>query len=228
VSKSCCPDAGSTGAGQLSGRPARRISPVTVIAGLVWLGVAVAATILMAAFSAAPNRAGSPPALWPETSQVTHDPARPTLVMFVHPRCPCSRASIGELAILMAHCQGRVSAHVLFLNPKEEAADWVHSDTWREAAAIPGVAVYADKDGQDAQRFQVETSGDTVLYDANGHLIFHGGITMARGHSGDNPGRSELQALLLGEGSLQPANTPVFGCALFNPQTSGNKTCPRP
>ena len=208
-------------------RAARRNSPVTVIAGIVWLGAAVAVTILMAAVAAAPNRAGSPPAIWPGGSQIMHDANRATLVMFVHPRCPCSKASIGELALLMAHCQGRVSANVLFLKPTDATADWMQTDTWRMAAAIPGVTVQYDERGQDAQRFRVATSGDTVLYDAKGRLIFHGGITISRGHSGDNPGRAALQALLLGKPSPQ-AETPVFGCALFNPQSTECAACPPP
>src|SRR4051812_45988136 len=54
---------------------------------------------------------------WPEGSQLRRDAGRPQLLMFVHPRCPCSRASLGELAQLMGDCQGLVTAHVLFFTP---------------------------------------------------------------------------------------------------------------
>jgi hypothetical protein len=132
----------------------------------------------------------------------------------MHPHCPCSRASIGELALLMAHCQGRVDAQVLFLQPAEMSSDWVLTDLWREAARIPGVTVSRDEAGREARLFGAETSGDTALYDGQGRLMFHGGITIARGHSGDNPGRDALEALLLGT-PTQQTNTPVFGCSLF-------------
>jgi hypothetical protein len=56
-------------------------------------------------------------------------------------------------------------------------------------------------------------------------LLFSGGITAARGHAGDNAGRSELVSLLNG-GPVAPAATlnrggsardatSVFGCPLF-------------
>ena len=179
-----------------------------------WLVMAVFGTVLMVRYADQPGAAGKPPSQWPVASRMEREPGRPTLVMFVHPQCPCSKASVGELALLMAHCEGRVSARVLFLQPANEPAGWVQSDTWREASAIPGVTVGSDPAGREAQLFQAATSGDTVLYDAAGRLVFHGGITISRGHAGDNPGRAAVQALLLGQ-TTRPAETPVFGCSLF-------------
>jgi hypothetical protein len=150
-----------------------------------------------------------------------HDLKLPTLVMFLHPHCPCSRASIGELAVLMAHCQGRVVVHLLFLQPAEIDSNWVLTDTWKSAGQIPGVTVHRDDAGREARLFGAETSGETGLYDAKGRLIFHGGITISRGHSGDNAGRDTLEALLMGY-PTQPADTPVFGCSLFECRLAGN------
>src|SRR2546423_5789196 len=191
----------------------------TIIAALIWLGVTVTATLLMVAYANAPGQSGSPPKDWPKSSQVPRDDDRPTLVMFVHPHCPCSRASISELALLMTYCQEQINAHVFFLKPAKMAQDWALTDSWREAAAIPYVTVHCDEAGREAQLFRAETSGDTVLYDAKGNLLFHGGITISRGHSGDNPGRSLLQTLVLDQAAQQTQNpvlhTPVFGCSLF-------------
>ena len=53
-----------------------------------------------------------------------------------------------------------------------------------------------DDDGAEARRFGAETSGQTLLYDEHGALLFSGGITGARGHAGDNAGRASLVALL--------------------------------
>src|SRR5947209_1990485 len=53
------------------------------------------------------------PVQWPVPSNLSHDAMLPTLVMAVHPKCPCSRASIGELARLMAQCDGKLAATVL-------------------------------------------------------------------------------------------------------------------
>ena len=140
---------------------------------------------------------------------------RATLVMFAHPQCGCSRASVGELAIIMAH--ENVNASVFFYRPPTESPEWAKTDLWQAAAAIPGVHVFEDPGGHVAQSFGVFTSGQTLLYDSGGHLRFKGGITAFRGHSGDNAGRSAITALLQG-GALPatglPVTTPVFGCSL--------------
>jgi hypothetical protein len=185
-----------------------------VTVGVVWLGAILTGTFVMLAYANSPDSAGSPPGNWPEASQVRRDPKLPTLVMFLHPHCPCSRATVGELALLMAHCQERVNAQILFLQPKEMPSNWAFTDLWREAARIPGVTVHRDEEGREAHLFHVETSGDSVLYDSSGALVFHGGITIARGHSGDNPGRDVMEALLSGK-PVSSTNTPVFGCSLF-------------
>ena len=40
------------------------------------------------------------------------------------------------------------------------------------------------------------TSGQTLLYDTKGHLVFSGGITGGRGHEGDNTGRESIEKYL--------------------------------
>jgi hypothetical protein len=70
-----------------------------------------------------------------------------------------------------------------------------------------------DEDATQAAVFGVAVSGQTLLYDAAGRLIFSGGITDARGHSGDNAGRGALVSLLNGRASTV-TRTPVFGCLL--------------
>jgi hypothetical protein len=154
------------------------------------------------------------PLTWPEASRLERDRSQPVLVMFIHPHCSCSRASLGELERLIAECQGRFRAHLLFIQPDGTPAGWADTDLWRRAAAIPGANVSLDAAGAEARRFGSETSGHVVLYAPDGRLLFHGGITIARGHEGDSPGRAALRSLLRGEDTT-PALVPVFGCALF-------------
>ena len=73
--------------------------------------------------------------------------------------------------------------------------------------------VLPDENGVDATVFDAATSGQTLLYDADGRLIFSGGMTGARGHSGDNAGRTALTALLT-DGRSATSQTSVFGCLL--------------
>ena len=71
-----------------------------------------------------------------------------------------------------------------------------------------------DRDGPVARAFGASTSGQTLLYDAAARLVFNGGITAARGHSGSNDGRDALVALL-NAAVPRRRTTPVFGCSLL-------------
>ena len=163
------------------------------------------------------------PESWPSGTLISRNPNQFTLLMFVHPHCPCTRASLEELALLMTHCRENLTAQVLFLWPGKFSEDWVKSDLWKSASRIPGVKIVLDDEGEDAKRFGTMTSGQVLLYDKNGRLLFNGGITESRGHSGDNPGRSAIESLVL-KGSVGKRQTPVFGCSLMNQK---NKVCPR-
>jgi hypothetical protein len=172
------------------------------------------------------NTAGmsaEPPVMWPADSRVQRVPERATLVMLAHPHCPCTRASIGELASLMAHAQGRVTGYVFFLKPAGFSEDWEKTDLWQSAASIPGVSAVIDDGGTEARRFGAATSGQTILYDARGRLLFSGGITGSRGHAGDNAGRSAIVSLI-NDHAAEDSETKVFGCPLFDP----NSECQRP
>ena len=149
--------------------------------------------------------------------------------MFAHPRCPCTRAGVGELDQLMTQCNGRVRAHVIFYKPHGAPDEWAHTDLWKSAAAIPGVEVQCDEDGAEAALFGATTSGFVVLYDSLGQLRFNGGITSERGHSGDNEGLSSIVAILNGQ-TPRLTTMPVFGCSFFRPGSislKGAATCTR-
>jgi hypothetical protein len=152
---------------------------------------------------------------WPSVTQVALDPKRDTLVMFGHPKCPCTRATVGELNRLMAQGNGRVVAHVFFLQPAGFSDDWVRSGLWHDAAAIPGVTVQADPQGLIGQKFGAETSGYVLLYNPAGQLLFSGGITSGRGHAGDNAGEDAIIALVNGQNS-GVTHTLVYGCSLLS------------
>jgi hypothetical protein len=118
----------------------------------------------------------------------------------------------------MNDCNGKVKATVLMLHPAEAADKWEQTDLWRSAAVIPGVSVNADEEGRESQHFGAATSGQALLYAVDGRLLFAGGITESRGHSGDNAGRSAVCKLVhrSDPGVRRPLNTPVYGCPLFD------------
>jgi hypothetical protein len=159
-----------------------------------------------------PGPVGALSGAWPGV-QIERATDGPTLVMLAHPHCPCTAASIGELAQIMARLEGRVKAYVIFVRPKGARSDWEDTDLRRSAEAIPGVQVIFDADGVEAHRFGAETSGHTELFGADGRLLFSGGITASRGHAGDNAGENAIVALLNKQTPVR-TQTRVFGCAL--------------
>ena len=144
------------------------------------------------------------------------DPSRANLVMAVHPHCPCTRASIEMLARIMTRCRGLVTAHVAFCKPAGFPRDWEQTDLWRSAAAIPDIEVFCDEEGLEGRRFGAATSGHVLLFSPGGELLFSGGITVSRGHEGDNAGRDAVIAFLT-VGKADRAQCPVFGCPLQAP-----------
>ncbi|MEW4571180.1 RedB protein [Tautonia sp. JC769] len=186
--------------------------------GLAWLASVGWGFFLLEDHRATPGAIGSPPDRWPSQSAIAPEPGVPNLVVLAHPQCPCTRASIAELARLMARCPGKLAAHVVFIQPEglEQAAG--QSDIWRSAEAIPGVRVVADPEGLETARFGAATSGLALLFDEHGTLRYRGGITGSRGHEGANPGRDAVVDLAR-SGRSDRDRMPVFGCPLFNPPT---------
>jgi hypothetical protein len=170
---------------------------------------------VLVSFENSPGVAESPAIWWPSDSRIVRAENRATLVMLAHPHCPCTGASLRELELLMARLSGRLLAHVLFVEPAGAPADWEKSDLWDQAAAIRDVHVAWDIGGVEASRFRASTSGHVVVYSAQGKLLFNGGITPSRGHSGDNAGRSAIVAALTGV-PAGPARGFVFGCSLVD------------
>jgi hypothetical protein len=184
--------------------------------GCLWMGSIVVGMAVLMDYSSQPGIAAAAPTAWPADTRLTRDPDRPTLVMLAHPRCDCSKASVSELAELLARARHRPRVYVVFVKPGGAAAEWEQTSLWKSAAAIPGVTVLRDDLGVEARRFHVQTSGQVLLYDAHGALIYAGGTTAARGKTGDNFGRAAILAAL-DEGHPHSPSSPVYGCSLFGP-----------
>ncbi|HEY3915543.1 MAG TPA: hypothetical protein VGN61_13730 [Verrucomicrobiae bacterium] len=157
---------------------------------------------------------GQSPSQWPSNTFITLDSQHDTLIMFAHPQCSCTRASIEELNRILAQYHDRLTAEVWFFKPKD-LTGWNGTALEHDAAAIPGVVVKDDIDGQQARLFGAETSGFVLLYDRQGKLLFKGGITGSRGHAGDNSGENSIVALVSGQ-CPPVTETPVYGCSLHS------------
>lgn len=206
-------------------QPTKRILTTSLFA-IGWIAAVAFGLRILFQYENTPGRVGTLLGAWPE-SRVIPAADRPTLVMLAHPRCPCTAASVGELAQIMARLQGKVAAYVLFITPKDAGVAWCDTSLRHSAEAIPGVTVVFDIDGAEARRFGAETSGHTLLFASDGTLLFSGGITGSRGHAGDNAGESAIVSLV---NNQEPARTRtlVFGCALTNrAETGSNALCLR-
>jgi hypothetical protein len=190
-----------------------------IFVGVLWIGVSCGGLAMLAEYANSPGPAPRAPQEWPIDAGIDLSKQGDTLILFAHPRCPCTRASIGELAKIVSRFQGIVTTWVVFFKPSESDESWDQTDLRSSAAAIPGVHVISDQGGVVARRFHATTSGETVLYNDRGELLFCGGITLARGHAGDNAGRSAIEACL--RGNLPDVRqTPVFGCLIADSSDS--------
>jgi hypothetical protein len=180
----------------------------------VWLCVVVAGLGLLFAHSVAPGSTAEAPEEWPDDSVLSLDAERHTLVFVAHPQCVCTRASVAELARLVARLDGKLRTQVLFVRPDGTREEWERSDLWLSANAITNVDVVADPDGREAERFGARTSGQAYLFAPTGALLFAGGITASRGHEGPSLGRDRI-VTLVEHGAADGDASDVFGCALF-------------
>jgi hypothetical protein len=170
------------------------------------------------AYENRPGESAKSPGRWPADTRLARSTDEPTLIFLAHPQCTCTRASLAELAEVLGRVRTPPRTYVLFLKPSQFIDGWEKTDLWRTASSLPNVTIVRDDDGREAEHFGAVTSGQTLLYDASGTLIFSGGITGARGHAGDNAGRAALIALLDHKEPSRRA-TSVFGCALFARRT---------
>ncbi len=192
---------------------------ILIFAGVVWLAACLGGSTVLLHYASTSGEAGEAPLYWPEASGLHPYTDSATLVLSVHPHCPCTRASVVELNDLMLALSGKLKAYVLVIKPKEFPEGWEKTDILSSANRIPGVKVLVDLDGVEAAKFGAKTSGQAILFDRAGRLIFNGGITEGRGHIGDNAGLQRILSLVK-TGKADKNDSLVFGCPL------NAKSCP--
>ncbi len=118
-----------------------------LLVATVWFGSAATGLWVLWTYENQPGASAHALAQWPADSGLSHDKDRPTLVMLVHPQCVCSRASLTELAEILARARTRPKTYVLFLKPRGFADGWEKTDTWRAATALPDATVVRRRRG---------------------------------------------------------------------------------
>lgn len=194
---------------------------LTVLICVVCSTVTIGGVYALIVYETTPGEVGVTPAKWPSISTIPPNEELPTLIVFAHPHCPCTRATISELEQLIARCKDEAAVHVVFFTFDGAPDGWERSDIWESAERIPGVTVWSDRQGLLAKQFGAATSGHAVLYGQNKQLAFSGGITGSRGHAGDNVGRSAIEAILI-DGESNRSESLVYGCPIHD------QCCKRP
>jgi hypothetical protein len=185
--------------------------------GVIWAATLLGGFGLLLGYSSTPGIGSDAPAHWPEASNLQPANERFTLLMFIHPHCSCSHASLAELNRLMARLRGRVGAEIVFEREGDtESEDFVELTLRTQASNVPDALIVEDA-GEESHRFGIHTSGATLLYDRSGVLMFAGGLTSERGHEGNSFGQERVISLVT-TGNADRSDSPVFGCALEQDQ----------
>jgi hypothetical protein len=183
---------------------------------VAFAGFSIASTLFgfreLLSFDETAGMVGTVAARWPASSSVRPPNNRPELLVFIHPFCSCTFATIEELSLLSARLQDATpTIDILCYRPHNSA--WKPNSLWRKAQQLPGARIWWDDDGREARKFGARTSGYVMLYSPQGGLLFDGGVTGSRGHEGTNYGIEQL-AVSLNTGRRASKSHHVFGCAL--------------
>lgn len=190
--------------------PPRRRNLLLLLAGL-WLAGLVGGFAALQAYAGRPGELAEPGSAALTWLEAHRRPGRPLVVMAVHARCPCTDASLAELGDFLARTRGTCDALLLRYSP-----DLASAATPGETRVLGGVAVplIADPAGRLAADLGALTSGSVILMDASGHIRFHGGLTLERGHRGRSPAQDAMLKLVESAGDSALRVAPVYGCPL--------------
>lgn len=178
-----------------------------------WIALVFVGFVTLESYGYTPGVQAAAAPSWPMGSSLERGLNRCQLVMFVHPKCPCSSASLAELERIAAQVEHDVAITVVFFEPENAPADWRDSANVVHAKRVPGAVQQFDTGGTEQALFHAKISGEVFAYSPTGVLIYHGGVTASRGHEGDNPAKSQLMARL-NDPTLEPIELAAFGCTL--------------
>ncbi len=181
-------------------------------------GIAIGFALLYA-HDSKPGLQLASPSLWPSDVEIERPMGVPTLLIFVHPQCPCTFASLAELERVVGHSGSSLETIVILNAPAEKLEEWMQTTVANRAKGISGAKIVVDGDGKLSAKFRVTVSGQCLLYSPNGQLLFQGGLTASRGHEGESLGQSVLIHLIAHPepdalSNQQALEVPVYGCEL--------------
>ena len=145
------------------------------------------------------------------TPKIESKGQKPWLIVALHSQCPCSIATIENLIALPPEERRSIRMTLLFTGP-----DPHHSQLTAKAEALPEAEKQFITEEEIVARYGARTSGQALIYNAEGALVFSGGLTDSRGSAGDSTGMQALADVISGRPCIP--NLPVYGCALQTPK----------
>lgn len=178
---------------------------------LLWALMVSLCFIGLMQYKAEPGTQSQPPKVAP-TANEPHSSLNNQLLVFLHPQCACSFATLNELKRLMHSINDTPTLTIYFADIMPIAELKTHG-LWELATSISSAHVTIDTDNQRIDTFDQHVSGNILFYNRDGQLAFNGGITSSRGHEGDSQGKLKLMAILNQE-SPAYASSETYGCRL--------------
>src|SRR5216117_3490416 len=158
-----------------------RLNLVSPLMFCLWLALIGGGDAWLLRYSFAAGKASTAPSTIPPSMASPVNSGRPQLLLALHPRCPCSRATVSELAKILSRAPNASDVTVLMYRPADEPDRWLEGVLLDRCRRM-NCRIRPDPDGRLAAALGSLTSGGVALYDANGQLRYQGGITAARGH----------------------------------------------
>ncbi|MBX9689053.1 MAG: hypothetical protein K2X27_20255 [Candidatus Obscuribacterales bacterium] len=186
----------------------------------LWLSLVICGSALGLNYEKTPEQTKTAADIFPPKTCLKLNKEGFTLVFFAHPKCPCTQASLHNLAGFLSEAK-HVKAYACFMAPANFQGDWLEGANFNSAQNLHGLQLLVDSEQHEIRAFGASNSGETFLFDSNGRLRFHGGITAARGHEGDNDGLEALYEIT--GGRKDKAEYAVYGCALQNNELGRNR-----
>src|SRR5216684_2215682 len=102
-----------------------RLRPAWLLALLLWLGLIAGGYARLLRYSFAAGKASASPHIIPSSVAAQAPSARAQLFLALHPRCPCSRATLSELAKILSRAAQAGDVTVLMYKPANEPDRWL-------------------------------------------------------------------------------------------------------
>lgn len=182
----------------------------------IWVGSIIWSTKAMLIFQFTPGKMGKVFNDFPQKSKLVLDQTLPTLILFLHPKCTCSKASVEEIKIIKSSIKKEFKLIAVVQTASLKLTDELEK-LKEELSTLPHSTIVNDSYSFETNLFSVKTSGQIYIYSSFGELIYTGGSTSSRGTSSPSELRRTIASIL--ETNKKPhqlITKSIYGCEMDN------------